>query len=200
MFVAATIGLGLYTAAFVCEAIRSGVNSIPLGQAEAARAIGMTFTQSMASMILPQAFRAVIPPLANTYIALAKNTSVALAIGVTEASFVMKKLRNDNASDRWRIFFGFASGYIVIVLAIAAIAAVARAEVEGLHEHRPVRRPRAAGHVGGTRSSLSSLSCCSLASVVLKKLNSEGVLTTEVVEEVVPERTSKFFVRASSAR
>ena len=63
-----------------------------MGQAEAARAIGMTFTQSMRSVILPQAFRAVIPPLANTYISLAKNTSVALAIGVTEASFELVKL------------------------------------------------------------------------------------------------------------
>ena len=120
-FVCATIGLGLYTAAFVCEAVRSGINSIPLGQAEAARAIGMTFGQSMTSIILPQAFRAVIPPLTSTYIALAKNTSVALAIGVTEASFVMKKLNNDFASERWPIFFGFAFGYILIVAAIATI-------------------------------------------------------------------------------
>lgn len=120
-FVCATIGLGLYAAAFVCEALRSGINAIPLGQAEAARAIGMTFSQAMTSIILPQAFRAVIPPLTSTYIALAKNTSVALAIGVTEASFVMKKLNNDNASDRWPIFFGFAFGYIVIVSAIALI-------------------------------------------------------------------------------
>ena len=99
----ATIGLGLYAAAFVCEALRSGINSIPLGQAEAARAIGMTFSQSMTSIILPQAFRAVIPPLTSTYIALAKNTSVALAIGVTEASFALVKLRNDNVSDQWSI-------------------------------------------------------------------------------------------------
>ncbi|MBA2561267.1 MAG: amino acid ABC transporter permease [Propionibacteriales bacterium] len=123
-FVAATLGLGLYTAAFVCEALRSGVNSIPVGQAEAARSIGMTFSQSMTTVILPQAFRAVVPPLANTYIALAKNTSVALAIGVTEAGYVMGKLTNDNAADRWWIFFGFAAGYIAIVWAIAGTAKV----------------------------------------------------------------------------
>jgi glutamate transport system permease protein len=120
-FVAATIGLGLYAAAFVCEALRSGVNSIPMGQAEAARALGMTFGQSMSSIILPQAFRAVIPPLTSTYIALAKNTSVALAIGVTEAAFVMKKLNAEYATARWWIFFGFAFGYVVIVAVIAAI-------------------------------------------------------------------------------
>ncbi len=120
-FVAATVGLGLYAAAFVCEALRSGINSIPVGQAEAARAIGMTFSQTMAQIILPQAFRASIPPLVSTYIALAKNTSVALAIGVTEATFIMKKLTNDNAGERWWIFVGFAGGYILIVWVIATI-------------------------------------------------------------------------------
>jgi glutamate transport system permease protein len=121
-FVAATIGLGLYAAAFVCEVLRSGVNSIPLGQAEAARSIGMSFGQSMQHVVLPQAFRAVVPPMANVYIALAKNTSVAIAIGTTEAAFQMKKVLNNNAGDRWWIFFGFAAGYILIVWAIAAIA------------------------------------------------------------------------------
>lgn len=120
-FVSATIGLGLYAAAFVCEALRSGINAIPLGQAEAARAIGMTFGQAMWTIILPQAYRAVIPPLTSTYIALAKNTSVAIAIGVTEASFVMRKLNNEYASARWWIFFGFAFGYVVIVALLAAL-------------------------------------------------------------------------------
>jgi glutamate transport system permease protein len=123
-FISATLGLGLYAAAFVCEALRSGINSIPIGQAEAARSLGMTFAQSMRSVILPQAFRAVIPPLTSTYIALAKNTSVAIAIGVTEASFVMKKLNADNAAARWQIFFGFAFGYIVIVAVIAGAGAL----------------------------------------------------------------------------
>jgi len=124
-FIAAAVGLGLYAAAFVCEALRSGINSIPLGQAEAARSIGMTFAQSMRSVILPQAARAVVPPLVSTYIALAKNTSVALAIGVTEASFIMKKLNAENAVARWPIFFGFAFGYMVIVAFIASAGTLA---------------------------------------------------------------------------
>lgn len=124
-FIAGTAGLSVYTAAFVCEAIRSGVNSIPVGQAEAARAIGMTFSQTMRNVILPQAFRAVIPPLANTFISLAKNTSVVLAIGVTEASFALVTLRNDHAADQWWIFGGVATGYVLIVLAIAAVASLA---------------------------------------------------------------------------
>lgn len=124
-FVAATVGLGLYSAAFVCEALRSGINSIPVGQAEAARSIGMTFGQSMTNVILPQAFRAVIPPLANAYIALAKNTSVALPAGVTEATFQMSKLRNNHTSDQWWIVATFALGYMVIVWSIAGVARLA---------------------------------------------------------------------------
>ncbi len=123
-FVAATVGLGLYAAGFVCEAMRSGINAIPLGQAEAARAIGMTFGQSMREVILPQAFRAAIPPLTSTYISLAKNTSVALAVGVTEATFAMKKLTNDNASERTAIFIGFVAGYVIIVWGIALIGSL----------------------------------------------------------------------------
>ena len=61
-FVRACIALTLYTSAFVCEAFRSGVNTVPLGQAEAARAVGLTFAQSMRLVVLPQALRAVVPP------------------------------------------------------------------------------------------------------------------------------------------
>lgn len=123
-FIAATTGLGLYAAAFVCEALRSGINSIPLGQAEAARAVGMTFGQSMRNVIMPQAVRAVIPPLASTYISLAKNTTVALGAAVTEASFEMKELITVNAADQWAIFAGFAAGYVIIVWTIALLARV----------------------------------------------------------------------------
>lgn len=121
-FILATSALGLYTAAFVCEALRSGINSIPLGQAEAARAIGMTFSQSLRRVILPQAFRAVVPPLASTMVAMTKNTSVALGVGVTEATFMMRKLTNDNATALYAIFIGFALGYMLLVGVIALTA------------------------------------------------------------------------------
>jgi glutamate transport system permease protein len=120
--VMAIIGLSLYTAAFVCEAIRSGVNSVALGQAEAARSIGMSFGQSLKLVVLPQAFRAIVPPLTSIYIALVKNTSVAAIVGVTEAAYVMKKLGNQFTSDIYGIFLGFSLGYVVIVLTISAIA------------------------------------------------------------------------------
>lgn len=116
------IGLSLYTAAFVCEAIRSGVNSVASGQAEAARSIGMDFSQSLRMVVLPQAFRAIVPPLASIYIALAKNTSVLAIVGVAEASYVMKKLGNQFTTDIYIVFFGFALGYVIIVLTISGLA------------------------------------------------------------------------------
>ncbi|MFJ3309189.1 amino acid ABC transporter permease [Streptomyces sp. NPDC086549] len=88
----AVLGLIVYTSAFVCEAIRSGINTVPVGQAEAARAIGLSFTQVLGLVVLPQAFRAAVGPLTNVLIALTKNTTVAAAIGVAEAAYVMKEM------------------------------------------------------------------------------------------------------------
>lgn len=93
----AVLGLIVYTAAFVCEAIRSGINTVPVGQAEAARAIGLSFTQVLRLVVLPQAFRAAVGPLANVLIALTKNTTVAAAIGVGEAALLMKEMVENEA-------------------------------------------------------------------------------------------------------
>lgn len=109
------IALTFYTSAFVCEALRAGINSVPLGQAEAARAIGLTFGQNMTNVVLPQAFRAVVPPMASVLIALTKNTSVAAAFGLLEATARMRGFTNNNADDRLLIFASFALGYIIIV-------------------------------------------------------------------------------------
>jgi glutamate transport system permease protein len=123
-FVFATAALGLYTAAFVCEAVRSGINSIPLGQAEAARAIGLTFGQSLRLVILPQAFRAVLQPVASALIAMIKNSAIAVGVGVTEMGFEMKKLQNDYPSSIWEIFGFFAIAYMVLVAIVALVTAV----------------------------------------------------------------------------
>ena len=82
-FVLAVLALGFYTAAFVCEAVRSGINAVDVGQAEAARSLGMTFGQTLQEIVLPQAVRSVIPPIASILIALTKNTAIAEAFGVT---------------------------------------------------------------------------------------------------------------------
>ncbi|GAA4352868.1 amino acid ABC transporter permease [Angustibacter luteus] len=84
-FPAACLGLTLYTAAFVCEAVRSGINTVPTGQAEAARAIGLRFSQVLSLVVLPQALRASIPPLVSVLIALLKNTTIATAVNVLQA-------------------------------------------------------------------------------------------------------------------
>src|SRR5689334_16874574 len=75
------LGLSVYTAAFVCEALRSGVNTVPVGQAEAARALGMSFAQNLRMIILPQATRTAIAPLGSILIALAKNSTIVGTIG-----------------------------------------------------------------------------------------------------------------------
>ncbi len=108
------LAVSFYTAAFVCEAIRAGINAVPLGQAEAARAIGLTFGQTMSNVVMPQAFRAVVPPLASVLIAMTKNTSVAAVFGLMEATARMRTFTNNSADDTI-IFIVFAVGYIIIV-------------------------------------------------------------------------------------
>ncbi len=114
-FGAAVVSLTLYTSAFVCEALRAGVNAVPLGQAEAARAIGLPFAGVMSQIVLPQAFRAAIPPLASVQIALIKNTSVAAVFGIAEAVAQMRSFNNDFGNERYGIALAFALGYVVLV-------------------------------------------------------------------------------------
>jgi glutamate transport system permease protein len=112
----AVIGLSAYTAAFVCEAIRSGINTVPPGQAEAARAIGLTFSQTLRMVILPQAGRAVIAPLGSILIALTKNATIAGTIGVAESSNVMKELINENGDAVITIFLVFAGAFVILLV------------------------------------------------------------------------------------
>ena len=111
----AIVGLAVYHAAFVCEALRSGVNTVPLGQAEAARAIGLTFWQSLTQVIMPQAFRGAIAPLGSVLIALIKNTTVASIIGVAEASGLMKEIM-ENETASLGVFLIFAIGFVILTL------------------------------------------------------------------------------------
>jgi glutamate transport system permease protein len=116
----AIVGLSVYHAAFVCEALRSGVNTVDRGQAEAARAIGLTFPQSMREVILPQAFRGAIAPLGSVLIALIKNTTVASIIGVAEASGLMKTIiENETASVT--VFLVFAIGFVILTLPVGLL-------------------------------------------------------------------------------
>ncbi|MDH6224606.1 MULTISPECIES: amino acid ABC transporter permease [Streptomyces] len=111
----AVLGLIVYTSAFVCEALRSGINTVPLGQAEAARALGLNFGQVLQLIVLPQAFRAAVNPLANVLIALTKNTTVAAVIGVAEASLLMNEMIENEAQ---LVLIGavFAFGFVCLTL------------------------------------------------------------------------------------
>ncbi len=124
-FVAAALALSLYTGAYVTEAIRSGVSTVGTGQLDAARAIGLTFTGSMRHIVLPQAFRAVIPPLGNLFIAMIKNSAIASSIAVAELLYVSEVL--DGRTFRtFEIFTGVLIGYLSLTL--PAGAAVRRLE------------------------------------------------------------------------
>jgi glutamate transport system permease protein len=116
----AMVALAVYHAAFVCEALRSGFNTVPVGQAEAARSIGLTFGQSLREVILPQAFRGAIAPLGSVLIALTKNTTVASVIGVAEASALMKVIiENETASVA--VFLVFALGFVILTLPVGLL-------------------------------------------------------------------------------
>ena len=113
----AVVALGLYTSAFVCEVVRSGINTVPAGQAEAARSIGLTFTQNLRLIILPQALRSVVGPIGSTVIALTKNTSVAVGFSVLELSSVVNQL--NETGDAVAALFGVAICYLVLILAMS---------------------------------------------------------------------------------
>lgn len=93
------IALGIYTATYVAEVLRAGINTVPVGQAEAARAIGLPFTKVMSQVVLPQAFRSVVPPMMSVFIALLKNTTIAAGFSVLELGAVRAFLseRGENA-------------------------------------------------------------------------------------------------------
>ncbi|HEX7134605.1 MAG TPA: amino acid ABC transporter permease [Iamia sp.] len=110
----AIVALTVYTTAFVCEGVRSGINSVDPGEVEAARSLGLPFRQVLALVVLPQAFRAVIPPLTGVFNALLKNTSVAVAFNVAEANQVLRRLQNNDASATFPLLLTTAFGYMVL--------------------------------------------------------------------------------------
>lgn len=117
----AVVGLSAYHAAFVCEAIRSGVNTVPAGQAEAARSIGLTFTQSLREVLLPQAFRGSIAPLGSVLIALIKNTTVAAVVGVADTAKLLATI-TENEGAQLGVFFVIAMIFVVLTLPIGVLA------------------------------------------------------------------------------
>jgi len=119
-FEAAAVGLMVYTAAFVCEVVRSGINTVDVGQAEASRALGLTFIQTLGSIVLPQAIRSVVPPLTSVQIALLKNTTIAAGFSVAEAGAI-----RDYLSERGEnVLYGLiwvAIGFLILVIPLTLL-------------------------------------------------------------------------------
>lgn len=116
----AIVALGLYTATYIAEVIRSGINTIPAGQMEAGRALGFTFTQSMELIVLPQAGRAVIPPMMSVLIALLKNTTVAAGFSVAEAGAIRATL-SERSEPLMAGLLWVAAVFVVLVLLLATL-------------------------------------------------------------------------------
>ena len=114
-FPSAVIVLSVYTSAFVAETVRSGINTVAGGQGEAARSIGLTFSQTMRLVVLPQAFRTVVAPLGSLFIALTKNSSIASVISVGEVSKLADNLNTETARPL-QVFAGAAVAYLVLTL------------------------------------------------------------------------------------
>jgi len=121
-FQLAAIGLTVYTSPFVAEALRSGVNGVHVGQAEAARSVGLTFGQTLSFVVMPQAIRMVVPPLINVFIALTKNTSVAGAFFVFELFGAARRVTNDRGDATIAILLGVAAFYLIITIPLGIIA------------------------------------------------------------------------------
>ncbi len=125
----AILALVAYTSCFVCEVIRSGIHTIPVGQAEAARAIGLSFVPTLRHVILPQAFRTVIPPLGSVLIALTKNTSIASAFNNQELISAMRNTIEVRGDAVIWILLATAAAYMVITLPMGYFVGVLERKV-----------------------------------------------------------------------
>lgn len=112
--------LGVYTATYVAEVIRAGVNTVPVGQAEAARALGLPFGQVMSLVVLPQAFRSVVPPMMSVFIALLKNTTVAAGFSVVELGVIRANL-SERGENALVVLLWVAAVFVALVLILSAI-------------------------------------------------------------------------------
>lgn len=115
-FPTAAVALGLYTGAYMAEALRSGINAVPLGQAEAGRSIGLGFVQLLTQIVIPQAVRTVIGPIGNLFVANFKNTAVAATISVPEVTALSQRMFNDASVGVWRVLGIVTAIYLAFLL------------------------------------------------------------------------------------
>ena len=123
LFTSAAICMAVFAGAFVCEAVRGGINTVPVGQAEAARSLGFTFTQSLRYVILPPAFRTMVQPLVNIFIGVALGSSLAAAVAVGELTYAAQQVGNRTA-ESMLLFLISAVVYIVLALLGGGVGSV----------------------------------------------------------------------------
>ena len=117
LFWCGVLGLVLAGSAFICETVRSGINTISVGQSEAARALGMSFGTQLRLIILPQAFRTMVQPLVNNFIGILIGSSLAAAVGVSDITNVTQQLNIRYAE---AVVLFLISGAVYLVFALGA--------------------------------------------------------------------------------
>lgn len=120
-----SVGLGIVYSAYMAETIRAGIEAVPKGQTEAARSLGMTPTRAMASIVLPQAFRIVIPPLTNEVVALVKDTSLLYILGTTAATVEITKFSRDSALETFSVTPLLAGALVYLAITIPLTRGIA---------------------------------------------------------------------------
>lgn len=125
-YVALLFGLVVYTAAFIAEIVRAGIQAVPRGTGEASRALGLTYVQTLRLVTIPLALRVIIPPLTNQYLNLSKNSSLAIAVGYADLFYVSNTIFNQTGQTIQVVLMVMAT-YLIISLVIAAIMNVLNA-------------------------------------------------------------------------
>lgn len=119
----ASIAIGLCMSAYFCEDVRSGLRAVPTGQQEAARSLGLSFLKTMRFVVMPQAMRTALPPFINHTVILFKNTSLAMALGAAEMTYVVREIENQT----FRTFEAYTIAtvfYLIVSLGLMALGAI----------------------------------------------------------------------------
>ncbi|HZQ05256.1 MAG TPA: ABC transporter permease subunit, partial [Anaerolineae bacterium] len=127
-YAALLLGLVFYTGAFIADIVRAGILAVPRGLNEAARALGLTYIQSLRLITIPLALRVIIPPLTNQYLNLAKNSSLAIAVGYADLFYVSNTIFNQTGQTL-QVIFMVMTGYLIISLVISAVMNVVNTRV-----------------------------------------------------------------------
>jgi glutamate transport system permease protein len=130
LFWTAVTAMGMYWAAFFCEAVRSGIRTVPPGQIEAGRALGLRFGQILRLVALPQALRTMIQPMATLLIAVTLNSSLAAAVGVTGELTGQTQLLDEQYAQPLLTFGAAAACYVALTLGIGQLAALVDRKVQ----------------------------------------------------------------------